>query len=204
MKSKVFEIGFGHTGSRSLAVAMRTLGFTVSHGVEPEFLSDFTEKVLRGRVDFAATRTFDYIGNAMAAFYEDLADKFPDARFILPIRDSREWAAGYARVYRAGTLEAALKGALNERVILRLLTWGCVAFNKTKAVRRFDRHNEAVQRFFAGTDRLLVIRVCEGEGWDKLCPFVGADIPAVDFPHIESGKAQRLTRHLLQHGLETP
>jgi hypothetical protein len=32
-------------------------------------------------------------------------------------------------------------------------------------------------------DDLLVMNICAGEGWEKLCPFLGLAIPKVKFPH---------------------
>lgn len=33
-------------------------------------------------------------------------------------------------------------------------------------------------------DKLLVIKLEEGLGWDKLCPFLGHDIPDVPYPRV--------------------
>ncbi len=47
----------------------------------------------------------------------------------------------------------------------------------------YERHNEAVREFFAGTDRLLEVCWEEGDGWPQLCGFLGVPVPDVPFPH---------------------
>ena len=32
-------------------------------------------------------------------------------------------------------------------------------------------------------EALLVLRITEGDGWEKLCPFLGQKIPRMPFPH---------------------
>jgi hypothetical protein len=31
-------------------------------------------------------------------------------------------------------------------------------------------------------DDLLVLNICAGEGWERLCPFLGQDVPGIPFP----------------------
>ncbi len=35
-------------------------------------------------------------------------------------------------------------------------------------------------------DDLLVMNICDGDGWEVLCPFLDKPIPAVSFPHLNS------------------
>jgi hypothetical protein len=32
-------------------------------------------------------------------------------------------------------------------------------------------------------NRTLVMNIIEGDGWEKLCPFLNKEIPSVDFPN---------------------
>ena len=45
---------------------------------------------------------------------------------------------------------------------------------------QYERHNAAV-RALVSDDQLLVYRV--GEGWERLCQFLGKDVPHEQFPH---------------------
>jgi len=50
----------------------------------------------------------------------------------------------------------------------------------------YEKHINNVVKYFdlAGSEKLLMIDVCGGEGWDKLCNFLGKEIPSQPFPHI--------------------
>ena len=53
--------------------------------------------------------------------------------------------------------------------------------------KRYDEHNADVRAYFAQRpDDLLVIDVTAGDGWDRLCPFLGVDVPDAPFPHRNS------------------
>ena len=42
-------------------------------------------------------------------------------------------------------------------------------------------------------DDLFVLDVRGGEGWEKLCPFLGLNVPDVPFPHANEWMHQLLT-----------
>ena len=50
-----------------------------------------------------------------------------------------------------------------------------------------DKHvvkHDEIKKYFRGRpDDLLVMNICAGEGWDKLCPFLGLPVPKRSFPH---------------------
>jgi hypothetical protein len=47
--------------------------------------------------------------------------------------------------------------------------------------KRYREHVERVQQCVP-PDRLLVMDITAGEGWEKLCPFLGLPHPGVAFP----------------------
>ena len=46
----------------------------------------------------------------------------------------------------------------------------------------YVEHHRRVAEHFAGRPDLLVLRVTEGEGYERLCPFLGLPRPAAPFP----------------------
>ena len=53
---------------------------------------------------------------------------------------------------------------------------------------RIEETGRRVRAYFAGRpDDLLVLDVVGGEGWEKLCPFLGLEPPAEAFPHFNAG-----------------
>ncbi len=61
---------------------------------------------------------------------------------------------------------------------------GCPEGNEEVYVKRFEQHNKEVIDYFKDRPNdLLVLDLAKGDGWEKLCSFLGADIPNVPFPH---------------------
>ena len=62
------------------------------------------------------------------------------------------------------------------------------ASRRDEILRDYEARNEEVIAHFAGRpDDLLVLDVVAGEGWEKLCPFLGLDPPDEPFPHFNPG-----------------
>lgn len=57
--------------------------------------------------------------------------------------------------------------------------------DKDYMVKKFNENTEEVKRKVPA-DRLLVFEV--GEGWDRLCEFLGKPIPDVPYPNTNSTK----------------
>ena len=62
-------------------------------------------------------------------------------------------------------------------------------------VDRYKNHNREVNEYFKDRpDDLLVMDVTAGDGWEKLCPFLGVDIPDIDFPPANKAKDPELDK----------
>jgi hypothetical protein len=60
-----------------------------------------------------------------------------------------------------------------------------VTFDREKFIAAYNRHHADVRRYFA--DRpgdLMEMNIIEGDGWEKLCPFLGLQVPPTPFPHL--------------------
>ena len=54
-------------------------------------------------------------------------------------------------------------------------------------MERYERHNSEVRAYFADRpEDLLVMDITAGDGWDVLCPFLGVEAPADEFPMMNS------------------
>ena len=60
----------------------------------------------------------------------------------------------------------------------------------------YTRHKNQVLDYFRNrTDDLLITNIVDGEGWEKLCPFLDVPIPNLQFPHVTRRKiSTRLLR----------
>jgi hypothetical protein len=105
--------------------------------------------------------------------YRPLAQQHPDARFLLTTRDKEAW------------MLSRITHVLFNRV-RGLPTWREISTEYSSKL--WDSHYGQVHEFFRGSPRCLTIDVCAGEGWEKLCPFLGKPIPAQDFPAANRAK----------------
>jgi hypothetical protein len=71
------------------------------------------------------------------------------------------------------------------RRLLRVAVYGSYSFNEERFSYVYELHYRNVIEYFKGRpESLLVINICEGEGWNKLCPFLKAPILDKHFPFM--------------------
>jgi hypothetical protein len=59
--------------------------------------------------------------------------------------------------------------------------------------------NREVMDYFKGRDNLLVIDIQKGDGWEKLCSFLGCDIPSRPFPWKNRRSLRRSIRRTFKY-----
>lgn len=171
-RGKVFGIGLGKTGTTSLAKAMKILGYSAKHG--PRTVDEI--------------EAYEFTNDIGVAWRFRLLDHvYPDAKFILTIRDTESWLRSCTSHARRVGVRVALR-----RLESRFMCFGRTDFEEEHFRHRFEYHNADVVRHFGDrSDRLLVLNICGGEGWSRLCPFLGLPVPPVPFPRAnQSGQSQ--------------
>lgn len=175
MTPKVFIIGFHKTGTSSLAAALGTLGYRVTgpNGVRDP---DIARNVLALAHDLV-TRFDAFQDNPWPIVYREMDESYPGSKFVLMLRDPQAWMASMVRHF-----------GLEETPMRRWIYGvGCPQGNEAVYLARFERHNAEVQEHFAGRpEDLLVVDLAAGDGWLRLCPFLGKPVPDVPFPHLNS------------------
>ena len=172
MTSKIFCIGFHKTGTKSLAVALTTLGYRVTgpNGVRDPDIQKNVYAMAYDLVD-----QYDaFQDNPWPIIYKELDAKCPKSKFILTLRDSESWIR--SQVGHFGREETPMR------------KWiygvGCPKDNEDIYIKRFEDHNKAVKNHFKErANDLLIMELSKGDGWEKLCPFLGKGIPDIPFPH---------------------
>ncbi len=186
MKPKVFCIGFHKTGTTSMAVALEQLGYRVTgpNGVNDP---DIEANVLSMAYDLV--QQFDaFQDNPWPILYKELDAQFPGSKFILTLRSTDSWIK--SQVNHFGTKETPMR------------KWiygvGCPEGNEEIYIKRFNRHYEEVREYFKERPQdLLVLDMAKGDGWEKLCPFLGVDIPANPFPHANKASSRKVEKPCL-------
>jgi hypothetical protein len=189
--NKVFGIGLSRTGTTSLTVALQMLGFKSIHWPHDSITQRELTAYHSGRADFRFTiaRTFDAVTDTpVATVYRELSQVYPGSRFVLTVRDKTPWLESCANVFkRASRSENTLEGYLGYRATIRRQLYGRTDFDPSDFEAAYSRHVAGVLNWFEPmSSRLLVMNIIEGEGWEKLCSFLGADEPDAPFPHKNS------------------
>lgn len=174
---KIFGIGLGRTGSRSLATAMHKLGYRSKHS--PKHLSDIWK--------------FDFLNDIrISCRYKFLDFCFPEARFILTVREidswiesNRRWSRGKGGEIEDGKVNINLKKAES-----RFGVYGITYFDEGAFRKAYFEFNRRVLEHFEGREdgKLLIMNICGGDGWEKLCKFLGCPVPNIPFPLTHQSK----------------
>ena len=203
---KILGVGLGRTGTMSLTAALRQLGLKALH-YDRVRLNDILDGT-NPKPDFRRYDDYDAVTDIPSAhFYRELLAAYPSCKAILTVRDVESWwksisrhvnvhfpyrppqMFGYDNRGRAlGATPLTDPGADNH---FKMLLLNCV-YGSTVALeypykKKYLEHNERVQREVPA-DRLLVMDVTAGDGWDKLCAFLGLPVPDAPFPHRHDGE----------------
>ena len=98
MALKIIGAGFGRTGTLSLKVALEQLGYGPCHHMKEVMLNNdqaewFSQASKGVEVDWH--EVFNKYSSAVdwpaAAYYQELADSFPNAKIVLGVRDPDAW-----------------------------------------------------------------------------------------------------------------
>ena len=192
MTLKVIGAGFGRTGTLSLKLALEKLGFNPCHHMmevfgKPEHIALWQDAADGKRADWEAI--FDGYQAAVdwpvCAFWEELAEVYPDAKFILSKRDADKWFASASATIFAG-MRSGDKSDPHRNMITTLIvdsTFGGDIENAEHAKGVFEAHNAKVQATLP-VERLLVFEA--SDGWEPLCAYLGVPVPGEPYPRTNS------------------
>lgn len=170
--SKVFCIGFQKSGTSTIGYALELLGLKVK-GFSPELLeavkSENWEEIKQVVDQFDA-----FQDNPWPILYEKLDQLYPGSKFILTERDVESWY---------GSALNHFKGTQTEMRIF-IYGKGDPEGHKDAYMNRYTQHYKDVKQYFKDRPNdLLVMDLKGGDGWEKLCGFLGKQQPKRDFPH---------------------
>jgi hypothetical protein len=196
---KVFCIGAHKTGTTSMQAALRALGFSVLP--ESVWYNDITLR--REFYDGRYAKLFDIIEQYDAFedspfnhsdFYQRLYERYPDARFILTVRDPEGVVASHKRWL--ATLRRTVFAADKDVEAFVEMFWrqeygqGKFIDDEEKLKAIYARRNESIVEFFRGKSHQFLMMDLQKEShpWDKLCGFLYREVPQMDFPHLNRTK----------------
>ena len=164
----IVNLGFARTGTTSLHVALQTLGWNSIHDAWK--LLPILRRNKAARLPILSEIVPEH--NAVAelgslySFFPMIDRDYPGSKFILTVRNGEEW-------YRSAK------------------AWNPKRGKARREITAMEYHERSVRgQFHFRPQDLLVMRICDGDGWEKLCPFLGVEIPDEPFPHCNVGTYQ--------------
>jgi hypothetical protein len=180
-QGKIFGIGLSKTGTTSLNKALELLGYTSWH--DPRELLGFDEDMNLRLSGF--TMTQDALTDTTPArFFRELDSRYPNSKFILTTRDVESWLKSCKNFWKINfnSIEDRSTIALTDKLHIDL--YNSAKFNKSKFKKGYMDHTQNVLAHFKDRkNNLLVLNISDGDGWDKLCPFLNKPIPSTPFPN---------------------
>ncbi len=180
IETNIFCIGFHKTGTTSLAVALKALGYRVTgpNGVNDPNIEN---NVLS--MAYKLVEKYDaFQDNPWPIIYKELDAKYPGNKFILTLRSPDTWI-------KSQVMHFGCKHTPMRKWIYGV---GCPEGNEDIYIKRFEDHNKEVLDYFKNRPKdLLVMDLAQGDGWDKLCPFLGVEIPNLPFPHANKADERK-------------
>lgn len=174
-RPRLFGVGFQRTGTSSLAKACGLLGWEAVHGDYNRFPGslDLNDPIYSRNDMFCDTPFY--------LLYEKLDRHFPGSKFILTERDAAAWIESVRKLFEYNRNFEPYPAAR----LFHLVAYGTAAFDADLMLPVYEEHNRRVKELFRERPGdLLVMDVTAGDGWEKLCPFLGKEVPPEAFPHL--------------------
>lgn len=196
MTLKVVGAGFGRTGTLSLKHALETLGFGPCYhmaevATHPDHV-DLWRRAWRG--EHVWEDIFDGFAAAVdwpaAAFWQPLADIYPDAKVVLSLRDAGSWFTSASDTIFRSMLEGLASD--NETIRDRLLmakeiivdgTFNGDLTDRATAIAAYEANVAAVR---ATVPASRLVEVHAKDGWAPLCDGLGVAVPDKPYPRVNT------------------
>ena len=204
MPLKVIGAGQGRTGTHSLKLALEQLGLGPCHHMaevieHPEQYAYWQRVFDDQPVDWEEVyRGYNSAVDAPTCFvYRELAERYPDAKVILTLRDPESWYKSVSATIMSPDIWDAQRKTDHPMTKLGPHLAG---FRRRRgyqpfrpddhdaAIQDFHRHNAEVRNVIPA-ERLLVYEI--SEGWAPLRNFLGVDVPDQPFPHSNTSEQFR-------------
>lgn len=195
MALQVISFGFGRTATLSLKEALEELGFGPCYHMD-QVLQDMENRVPGWNAAVAGNPDWDAIYSGFhsavdwptAAFWRELIEAYPDAKFILSSRSVESWYESISQTILA-VLTAPEKWPEEQREWLEMVSKVVIdrslggKTNRDSVIAAFEAHEAAVKEAVPAND-LLVFEA--RQGWGPLCDFLGKPVPSGPYPRSNS------------------
>jgi hypothetical protein len=197
MALKVIGAGFGRTGTMSLKHALEMLGFDKCYHMI-EVMANPDHAAIWSQAHAGEPINWDKLFAGYLAsvdwpacnLWREQMEYFPDAKVILSRRDPDRWYDSVMNTIYKSTVMGRESSNETSRTFGEWATeiiWKRVFDEKlddrAHVIDVYNRHNEEVIQSVP-EDRLLVFE--PSQGWEPLCRFLDVEIPAENFPRVNT------------------
>jgi hypothetical protein len=175
-KTKVFGVGYHKTGTTTLGICLKQLGYYHQSSSREAFLV-YHENGAAPLIP--VLKYFDSFEDwPWPLMYREIYDAYPDAKYVLTVREDPEvWFQSVNRHVKRGA---------GDNFKFRQYIYGEEFPEKAreKYLNQYHAHNAAVRKFFIEQNADF-IELCweRGDGWNELCQFLEEPVPKAPFPH---------------------
>ncbi|SFN72476.1 hypothetical protein SAMN04487989_10325 [Bizionia echini] len=193
MKQKVFVIGFQKTGTTSLDLALQRLGYKV-YCVDKNLLKFKKTGELKNYIQNTLENWDAVQDMPWPLFYQELYELYPDAKFILTIRETDDWFNSVKRFF----------GSIRIPFHQKIYQVPCAEGYENEYKTLFEKHNNEVLNFFKNKPNFLVMEMGVNFDYPTLCNFLHIEtIPEDAFPHARNNKKRQLPNYKLYRDLRS-
>lgn len=208
-QAKVFCVGLPKTGTTSMAVLFKELGYDVAPQAESDVMTvrhnfDVPLKDLKDLCD--RYDAFQDLPFCMQSHLDRIRRLYPDAKYILTVRSSAAtWYSSVIRFYaqlcrikKIPTIEDLHRVRFSESTLAVLpKVYGTTnedPLNKSMMLDLYERHNCLVrQSFVEENGNFIEIDLSNEADLPRLLSFLGHDTNAINnFPHANKTKLKKL------------
>lgn len=193
MKQKVFIIGFQKTGTTSLEHALEHLNYRV-HGGDKNLMNFEDKEALKSYIQ-KTLKTWDAVQDMpWPLFYKELYELYPDAKYILTIRDSKKWIRSVVTYF------ASIRIPLHQKIY----QVPCAEGYESRYLEVYEKMNTEILAFFKNKPNFLVMEMGVNFDYTTLCTFLNIErIPEDAFPHARNNKKRKLPKYKLYRDLRS-
>jgi len=180
----IVHAGFHKTGTTSLYAALTTLGFKVTGTVAHKWSAEqLASEGAQYCID--VMRKFDACEDMpWPHFFKELDAAYPGSKFILTLRDYESWHRSIDAHFGDQQTEHNAFAYGRDKASAR--------DHKAHWIATHQRHVEAVRHYFSERPAdILEMTLAAGDGWERLCPFLGVNQPAGEPFPVKNAAAGR-------------
>lgn len=186
--NKVFVIGTHKTGTSTMKQCLIQLGYNIlPFGVSYQHIIHEVNNnydKLRPLIEkYDAFEDSPWNHNDL---YKWLYKNYPDSKFILTTRNTKNWLDSYKR----WTTQHSF---IRNREFYKLASKSCYGVDDlikypNIMIKKYESRNREVIKFFENSDNFMEFDIENNNGWVQLCNFLDVDVVMSKFPHVNKTK----------------